>query len=1017
MCWDQTCHVFPYMSPMDPLLSVADILRGLSMAEIQSSLPEHTFSYREKHTWPNLDMAVCGLLNKHLTVLSDAVHSKRRWLLREHLWLATLVEPTVHQLDEDNFLETVSEEVRQKCISNFIDATSRVAMLTTCCAVCAGQFFSKDISKVKVNDLQAKNILSPTTPHPAHILTDGMLLHHTASSMHTLSTGVAYANVCTTCVKSLQNNKLPPLSLANGMWVGDVPLELCILTLPEHILVVQYFPAAYIVKLYLMKKGAHCWSSSSLQSGLWGNVSTYHLNMKDIINMTQSQVMPPSPEILAATIGIMFVGPKNLPEKSMPSLLHVNRAHVHNALHWLKQNNPIYENIEISSKWLNTLPVDGVPVEIWLLMKHSNDTTMLAEEHDNYVPEDSVDNSGQCTFSHLCSPQYTHHMVISAKTLTHILLISLWTLFSTKMKMGTRIHQICSWQKVRFVPPPCKFLLKCTVPESIPLHSLGVVDVAANDVPQNEVLAHALTNVAQDDKVEGWAVKHSSDFVNEYPCKTSDSILMEGSYKSLNHLLESFPYLFPYGMGGYEVQQAVKVTYKTHAWWSLRYEDKWFQKDLHFMFQMFSVIQKRQLCTSTCLQVSKCAFLWHTDKIRSLSNSDFNTAAEEEKAHKPFSNSVMRSLHHVISTVRSNVVGTNESWLKIWSLIWGMCIRKGPPSIWLTINPADTQDPIAQVLCGEDIDLDNFSAHDHHPLGAAIAADPYAAALFFHTIIYTVLEKLLGIQAYSHAHPVQHQKGILGNVEGYVGTTEAQGWGMQHLHMLLWLSGSLTTTEMHDHLHQEEFRSWICKFIATNIHADIGSTQGLDVLSIPRQPMPAFSCPVDPQQPNYEAKSEEFDEHATCIVQVHQCGQVCMKLWNSRMVCKHNAPFQLADEAWVNERGEWGPKQTYAYLNNWCPAILQCVCANHNIKLITNGKETKDIAFYITNYSTKILKKSSNISALLAKTFIHHRQDNQQTTELTWINKWLIQQCGNTLSHEQELSAPEVINYLMGLGQ
>jgi hypothetical protein len=50
------------------------------------------------------------------------------------------------------------------------------------------------------------------------------------------------------------------------------------------------------------------------------------------------------------------------------------------------------------------------------------------------------------------------------------------------------------------------------------------------------------------------------------------------------------------------------------------------------------------------------------------------------------------------------------------------------------------------------------------------------------------------------------------------------------------------------------------------------------MLSIPRQPMPAFSCPVDPQQPNYEAKSEEFDEHATCIVQVHQCGQVCMKL-------------------------------------------------------------------------------------------------------------------------------------------
>lgn len=149
------------------------------------------------------------------------------------------------------------------------------------------------------------------------------------------------------------------------------------------------------------------------------------------------------------------------------------------------------------------------------------------------------------------------------------------------------------------------------------------------------------------------------------------------------------------------------------------------------MFQTFGVIQKRQLCTSTCLQVLKRAFLWHADAIKSLSASDFATAAEEEKVHKPFSNSVMRLLRHVLSTIRSKVMGTNESHLKIRSLIWGMCIKKGPPSIWLTINLADTQDPIAQLFCGQEIDLDNFFPRDHHPSGAVIAADPYAAALFF----------------------------------------------------------------------------------------------------------------------------------------------------------------------------------------------------------------------------------------------------------------------------------------------
>ena len=52
--------------------------------------------------------------------------------------------------------------------------------------------------------------------------------------------------------------------------------------------------------------------------------------------------------------------------------------------------------------------------------------------------------------------------------------------------------------------------------ESIPLHSLGVVDVAAADVSENEVLAHALANITQLDKAQGWAIKRSSDFVNEY---------------------------------------------------------------------------------------------------------------------------------------------------------------------------------------------------------------------------------------------------------------------------------------------------------------------------------------------------------------------------------------------------------------------------------------------------------------------------------------------------------------------
>jgi hypothetical protein len=111
-----------------------------------------------------------------------------------------------------------------------------------------------------------------------------------------------------------------------------------------------------------------------------------------------------------------------------------------------------------------------------------------------------------------------------------------------------------------------------------------------------------------------------------------------------------------------------------------------------------------------------------------------------------------------------------------------------------------------------------------------------------------------------------------------------------------------------------------------------------------------------------------------------------------------------------------GPKRTFSFFNNWCPAILQCLHANLDIKLLTNSLHTKDLVWYITNYLTKKQHTSTNISALLAKTYVNHCAQTKLSPDLKGINKKLIQQCGNTLSCKQELSAPEVISYLMGWG-
>jgi hypothetical protein len=52
--------------------------------------------------------------------------------------------------------------------------------------------------------------------------------------------------------------------------------------------------------------------------------------------------------------------------------------------------------------------------------------------------------------------------------------------------------------------------------------------------PDNELLANALFNVSCTDKLEGWAVKHGSEFMYEYPRidENADPIMRACSRKS-----------------------------------------------------------------------------------------------------------------------------------------------------------------------------------------------------------------------------------------------------------------------------------------------------------------------------------------------------------------------------------------------------------------------------------------------------------------------------------------------------
>ena len=287
------------------------------------------------------------------------------------------------QLVASAFMASPSQETLDHIIARFIDATGNQALKTVACGSCAREMNMEDCDEMLLKDIPNKHHLIPNTPHPAHKLIQDLLIYTSA-----LGTSGQTVNLCHECQNHLRKNKRPRLSLSNDMWIGDIPPQLQNLTLPERLLIAKYFPAAYIVKLFPKHKNSFSWDRGQMYSGLKGNVSTYRLDPRQVASMIDGRLFPPPAKFLSATIGITFVAPTGVRESTMPAMFRVRRWRVREALLWLKANNPLYSDIEISEERLSQLPEDGIPEEIILTAKHSADVESVEKEHRGYVPID-----------------------------------------------------------------------------------------------------------------------------------------------------------------------------------------------------------------------------------------------------------------------------------------------------------------------------------------------------------------------------------------------------------------------------------------------------------------------------------------------------------------------------------------------------------------------------------------------------------------------------------------------------
>jgi hypothetical protein len=217
----------------------------------------------------------------------------------------------------------------------------------------------------------------------------------------------------------------------------------------------------------------------------------------------------------------------------------------------------------------------------------------------------------------------------------------------------------------------------------------------------------------------------------------------------------------------------------------------------------------------------------------------------------------------------------------------------------------------------------------------------------------------------------------------------------------------------------------MCTFLRGSISAHVDGisdeqlqSESVETRKLHKQRASAYSRPLDPRNADFPQSAGTCIKSLARTLQVHvHSGQGCLSMGSKgNLKCKRHAPWDLADIEKVDENGKWSPKRTCGMLNNWNNIVLLATRANNDIKMLTNGSDTRDVSWYTTKYAVKRQAKSCNMSALLARKLAYNRTGSEETNSNRQANKRLIAQCVYTLSRDQELSSQQVVSYIMGWG-
>ncbi|CAF1311364.1 unnamed protein product [Adineta ricciae] len=277
-------------------------------------------------------------------------------------------------IDQYKWPAAIPTHLKEYCLEDFCNNISMSVLRQCICMICNVRASASTMKEYDFENIPNLERLSCHADLIDILIRTPQSTPNIGSVFCSSSNGVFYkkgynvssktGNICQECYSALMKDKIPMFSVANKMWIGDVPSVLQQLTIAEEILISLYRHSSCVIKLQSPFR-----HHSTAQSALRGNVITF---MHDMPNIVTS--LPLNVDDLCDTLKIIFVGAHVPSRIELRKVCGVNRQRIREALLWLKKHNHMYRMIPINEVNIVKLPEDDVPESIWTTIEKIENT-------------------------------------------------------------------------------------------------------------------------------------------------------------------------------------------------------------------------------------------------------------------------------------------------------------------------------------------------------------------------------------------------------------------------------------------------------------------------------------------------------------------------------------------------------------------------------------------------------------------------------------------------------------------